>query len=349
MKRLSDNHLPSVQSNAHTQGLLLAVATYVMWGFFPLYFILLEPAGALEVIVHRTVWALVTCLIVLTLVGRLQSFRVIFHDRWALAHLGLAGLLIVTNWTIYVYAVMTERTTDAALGYFINPLFTVLLALIVLKERLILAEKIALALGGVAVLVLVIGVGSIPWISLALPVSFGLYSLVKKRVAQAIQPLAGMAVETLAVSPILIGYYIYLLVTKQTSFHILAHAQAPQSVSLHAVLLIGAGVLTMIPLTMLAASARHLPLGLLGMLQYMSPILQLIVGVWIFGEYMEPARWIASVIVWLALVVLSFGMWGQAKAQRRFEKHLKRAKRRHYDRRSDVRCDEKTESTPCDG
>ena len=234
----------STQKN-DPRALALGVSCYVIWGFFPLYFSLLSPAGAVEVIVHRAVWGLFFCLVALALTGSLGKIRALIADRGALWRLAVAGALVVVNWSVYVYAVLAGHTTDAAVGYFINPLVTIALGLIVLRERVTPIQKVALALGVVAVVILVIGQRSVPIVSLTLALTFGLYSLVKKDVAARVDPLAGMAIETAAVSPVLLGYYAYLAATSSTSFHTIASSDdSGVSWVVHLALLVGAGALT---------------------------------------------------------------------------------------------------------
>ncbi len=300
------------KTNARSQvtdpkSLFLGILTYIMWGFFPLYFYALSPAGSIEVIVHRAFWGLISCIVVIGVFSRWNLLRAVLKDsevRWRLV---VAGILIVVNWTTYVYAVQSGHTIDAALGYFINPLVTVALARVVLKERLSPAQVVAIGLGVLAVIVMVVGLGRLPWVSLVLAFAFGFYSLVKKEIASRVPPLEGMAVETATVTPILLGYYLFLVVTGQTSFHALALSGNGGSTQWiwHLALLIGAGILTMVPLLLFARAARGLPLAVLGLLQYIGPSLQLIIGILVFHETMEPARWIATGIIWLALLVLS--------------------------------------------
>ena len=295
----------STQKN-EPRALALGISCYVIWGFFPLYFSRLAPAGAVEVIVHRAVWGLVFCLAALAVTGSLGKVRALIADRGALWRLAVAGALVVVNWSVYVYAVLAGHTTDAAIGYFINPLVTVALGLVVLRERITPIQKIALGLGALAVLILIVGQRSVPITSLTLALTFGLYSLVKKDVAARVDPLAGMVIETAAVSPLLLAYYAYLAATSATSFHALASAtEAGVSWGAHLALLVGAGALTMIPLIMFAAAARGLTLGTMGFLQYLGPTLQLLVAVLIFGEEVPLIRWVAMGVVWLALACLS--------------------------------------------
>ena len=291
----------STQKN-EPRALALGISCYVIWGFFPLYFSRLAPAGAVEVIVHRAVWGLVFCLAALAVTGSLGKVRALIADRGALWRLAVAGALVVVNWSVYVYAVLAGHTTDAAIGYFINPLVTVALGLVVLRERITPIQKIALGLGALAVLILIVGQRSVPITSLTL----ALTSLVKKDVAARVDPLAGMVIETAAVSPLLLAYYAYLAATSATSFHALASAtEAGVSWGAHLALLVGAGALTMIPLIMFAAAARGLTLGTMGFLQYLGPTLQLLVAVLIFGEEVPLIRWVAMGVVWLALACLS--------------------------------------------
>ena len=294
----------STQKN-EPRALALGVSCYVIWGFFPLYFSLLSPAGAVEVIVHRAVWGLFFCLVALAITRSLGKVRALIADRGALWRLAVAGALVVVNWSVYVYAVLAGHTTDAAVGYFINPLVTVALGLVVLRERVTPIQKVALALGVLAVVILVVGQRSVPIVSLTLALTFGLYSLVKKDVAARVDPLAGMAIETAAVSPVLLGYYAYLAATSSTSFHTIATDEAGVSWPLHLALLVGAGALTMIPLIMFASAARGLTLGTMGFLQYLGPTLQLLVAVFIFHETVPMFRWIAMGVVWVALACLS--------------------------------------------
>lgn len=286
--------------------LALGIGTHVLWGFFPLYFHLLDPAGSLEIIVHRALWAFLACFITLALTRSLPRVWRILHDPSIAWPLVAAGFLVVINWTTYIYAILIGHTTDAALGYYINPLLTVALGMIVLREKISRLQGVALVLGVIAVAVIIVGLGRLPWISLALPASFGLYSLVKKQVALKVRPLDGMTIETAVVIPILLGYYIYLAAHQATSFHGLARlGDGAMAWQLHLALLIGSGILTVIPLITFAKASQGLPLGLLGFLQYISPSIQLIIGVCIFHEHMEPTRWIATGIVWVALALLS--------------------------------------------
>lgn len=294
-----------------TAALGVGLATYVMWGFFPLYFHALAPAGALEVIAHRATWSLVAALALLVVTGQAATLRSL--DAASVTRLGLAGVLIIANWTSYVYAVQTGRTLDAALGYFINPLLTVALGRIVLHERLTRLQGVALGLGALAVAILATGLSEIPWLALIMPTSFAAYSLVKKTVAQRVSPLTGMVVETAWVAPVLAGYLGYLLIRNEASVQTVPAA----SLLPHAALLIGAGPITLLPLLTLATASRTLSLTVLGLLQYLSPVLQMTIAVAVFGEVVEPARWIGSAFVWVGLLVLVIDGVRTLRARRR--------------------------------
>lgn len=283
-------------------------STYLLWGFFPLYFILLKDIGAFEVIVHRSLWSFFTCVLLLVFMRNLRSVLALIRNSAIFWRLSLAGALIIINWTIYVYSVQTGRTVDAALGYFINPLITVLLGVLLLRERLTILQKTALGCGVLAVGYLFLTMGTLPWIPFALAFSFGFYALVKKKISQQVPPVAGMVVENAAILPILLGYLGYLLLTQRSDVQKIAlqSVQDGNFTDFRRVLflLIGAGIITAIPLLFFAKASQGLPLGALGFLQYISPILQLIVGVFLLHERMPLERWIGTGIVWCALILL---------------------------------------------
>ena len=303
--------------------LLVGIATYITWGLFPLYFVHLKTATAPEVISHRALWGLLFCVAVLLVTRRWNEFYRTVRVRKVRVRLGIAGILIVANWTTYIYAIITDRTIDAALGYFINPLLTVALARIVLGERASRSQKIALTLGGLAVLVLVFGLGHFPWIALVLALTFGLYSLVKKDVAMRISAVGGMTMETAAVSPFLALYLLILTYRGQTSVQILADTSGQHAAIVQLALLIGGGILTVIPLITYAYSAQGLTLTAMGLMQYVGPVIQLIIGVYVFHEPMETARWIGTGIVWAALVFLAVDAIHSQHTRRRMRASLR--------------------------
>lgn len=284
-------------------GLPLGVGAYLAWGGMPLFFPLLQPAGALEIVAHRIVWSLLFCLIALVVLRQLGDFRTALRSPRILGTFAVAAALIVVNWGVYVYAVLSDRVLDAALGYFINPIVTVLLGVLVLRERLRPAQWIAIGFGAASVVVLSTGLGGLPWISLCLALSFGLYGLAKNRVGRTVQALPGLAVETAVATPFALAYLLWL----GSSGTFTGHGAG------HSLLLMSTGVITALPLLMFSAAARRLPLSVVGMLQYLAPALQFLVGLLVFGEHMPAARWAGFVLVWVALALLTVDGIRQAR------------------------------------
>lgn len=293
----------SLPQSSAARGWFLGASSYVLWVFFPLYFHLLSGTDSLEVIAHRALWGLLTCVVLLAFLRRFHELRAIVARRALLLRLLLAGALIVANWTFYVYAVTHGRVVDAAFGYFINPLMTVALGVVMLHEKLTRAQILAVSLGALGVLYLLATMHIVPWLSLGMALSFAFYSLVKKDVANDVSPLAGMVVETSAMLPLLLIYVAILMARGDMSLQKLAVAGEPWGWQL--LLLIGGGIITVIPLVLFAAASQTLPLGTLGLLQYVNPVGQLLIGVYILGEPMPVERWVATGIVCLALIVLS--------------------------------------------
>jgi chloramphenicol-sensitive protein RarD len=285
-------------------GLALGLSCYFLWGAFPLYFRLLDQASAAEIVAHRAVWSLGFCLVALVLVRSVRQFVAVLRRPAMVAQLAVAAVLVASNWLVYVYGVNSGRTVDAALGYFINPLVTVLLAVLVLRERLRPMQWVASGIGGAAFVVIAVGYGELPWIALTLALTFGLYGLAKNRVGRTVCALPGLAVETTLLFPLAVGYLGWLSVTGAGTFG----AAGPDRVS-HMVLLAAAGPLTAVPLLMFGAAARRLPLSVVGMLQYLTPVLQLLVGVLVFHEPMPAERWAGFVLVWVAIALLTVDGW----------------------------------------
>ena len=278
-------------------GIALVLGCYTLWGAFPLYFRLLSEAGSVEIIGHRIVWTLATCLVLVAARRRWSRLRRVLRAPRLLGALAASGLLISINWLIYVYGVNTARTADAALGYFINPLVTVALASLVLRERLRPVHRVSIGLAAVAVALLVALQGSLPWISLALAFSFGLYGLVKKQIGAQVDALTGLAVESTVVAPVALTYLGYLVWQGHSAW------QAPQAGWSIMALLVVAGPVTAVPLLHFAAGTRRVPLSVVGMSQYIAPTIQFLLAWAVFREQIPPARWAAMVLVWVAVVV----------------------------------------------
>lgn len=276
-------------------GLAAGVGAYMLWGALPLYFPLLAPSGPVEIIAHRVVWSLLLCLVLLRVTGTWAAFVAILRDRGLVLRLTLAAVLLAVNWLVFVHGVTTGHVVDAALGYFINPLVTIALAVLVLGERLRPVQWAAVACGTAAVVVLTVAYGRLPWIALVLAGSFGTYGLIKSRVGPRVAALPGLAAETAVLAPLAVGYLVVL--------HVAGLGTA--ALDWHGLALVGTGVLTAVPLLLFNSAARRLPLATVGLLQYLAPVLQLAIGVLVAGERMPPARWWGFGLVWVALVVLT--------------------------------------------
>jgi chloramphenicol-sensitive protein RarD len=279
------------------RGVIQGFCAYLLWGLFPLYFHALLPAGAWEILAHRILWTFVFCLLLLTIRREWTWIRPLLGRRRFLAGIAVAAALIAVNWVLYVGAVVSDNVSEAALGYFLNPIVTVALGVVVLRERLRPLQWVAVAIGLVAAAYLSIGAGRIPWIALALAVTFALYGLLKKRLGATLPALHGLAVETTVLLPVAVGLVVWLGVTGGQTFT----TDGP----LHALLLVLSGVVTAAPLLLFAASARRVPLVTIGLLQFVTPVMQLLCGVVLLGEHMSTQRWVGFGIVWLALIVLS--------------------------------------------
>ena len=280
-----------------SRGLAFAFAAYFLWGSFPLYFEALSAAGAFEIIGHRVFWTFVFCLAGVLVWREWSHLREVLADRRLFWGLTGAGFLVTLNWSIYVWGVLNDHVVDAALGYFINPLVTVTLAVVVLHERLRTAQKLALGVGSLAVVVIAVGYGQIPWVALSLAASFGLYGLVKKQVGGRVTPLVGLTIETAILAPVALAFLVWLQVSGTSNY--LAHGPG---------LTIGlslAGVVTAIPLLLFAAASARIPLSMMGLIQYLTPLIQFSIGVWVNHEAMPTSRWIGFGLVWVALIVLT--------------------------------------------
>lgn len=276
-------------------GVLYASLAFVIWGLFPLYFRLLASVPALEVVLHRSVWSLVFVLAVLAWQGRWSWLREVARKPRLLALFAASALLLSTNWLIYVYSVHSQQVVESSLGYFINPLVSVALGVLVLRERLSAAQWVAVALAALGVLWLTWHGGRLPWIALALAFSFGLYGLVRKTAP--LGALEGLALETLLLAPLALPALVWW-----TWAH--GGALARGDAALTGWLLLS-GPLTAVPLLLFAAGARRIPLALVGMLQYFGPTLQLLVAVWVFDEPFDARRLVGFALIWSALLLVS--------------------------------------------
>jgi chloramphenicol-sensitive protein RarD len=277
------------------RGFLYGVGAYGLWGLFPLYWPLLEPAEPLEILAHRIVWSLLFVGLLVWLRRGNGTVRAALRDRRTRIALVVASLVIGLNWFVYIWAVNNQHVVETSLGYFINPLVSVAMGVAVFGERLRRLQWVAIGIAAAGVLWLTVELGRPPWISLVLACAFGTYGLAKKKADVGAVP--GLAVETMVLAPLALGYLLVLQGLGEGDF--------AQHGAGHTALLVGAGVVTALPLLCFGAAATRIPLSMIGMLQYLTPTLQFLIGVFLYDEPMTSARWVGFVLVWLALVVFT--------------------------------------------
>lgn len=277
----------------YSLGLLFGFSSYILWGLFPLYWPLLEPANPLEIVSHRAVWTLVFCAIVLALTRQLNSTIKILKNPGKMIGLLATTILISINWITYIWATNNGHVVEAALGYYINPLIIIAFGVLLLKEKMRPLQWIAVAIAAVGVIILTIDYGRLPWVAIALALSWGTYGLVKKKLD--LGALNGLAIETL-ISLIPYGFYLLYLGHQGTG----QFGHKP----LLTCLLIAAGAITAIPLLLFNGSTTRLPYSTIGLLQYITPTIQFSIGVWVRHEDMPAARWVGFIVIWFALAAL---------------------------------------------
>lgn len=281
-------------------GMIFAAAAYTAWGLFPIYFKLLKDIPSSQILMHRVLWSFLLLMAILLYRKQWRWLREIAKRPIVLAGFAASALLLSANWFLYIWAVNSGRVIDASLGYFMNPLVNVLLGYLLLGERLRAWQWSAVALAACGVLWLTWQSGHPPWVGLALAVSFGVYGLLRKTAT--LGALEGLALETMLLIPAALLYLLWLTLHQQNAF-----VTAP---FFQQALMVAAGPITAIPLILFAIGARRIPMATLGLLQYMSPSLQLILGVWLYNEPFDHARMIGFVVIWAGLIVYSGeGIW----------------------------------------
>jgi len=275
-------------------GLIYGVSAYVLWGMFPLYWPLLEPANPLEIVSHRAVWTLVFCLIVLAITHAVKSTLATFRRPKVAAKLFLASVLISINWLIYIWATNNDHVVEASLGYYINPLIIIAFGVVLLKEKMRRLQWIAVSIASVGVIILTVDYGRLPWVALGLALSWGTYGLVKKQLG--LGALEGLAIETMIAFIPYCGYLIFIGSKGEGQFGNGAGLT---------ILLISAGAVTAIPLLLFNGSTTRLPYSTIGLMQYITPTIQFSIGVWVNNEAMPTARWVGFIFIWLALITLA--------------------------------------------
>ncbi|MBM1689764.1 EamA family transporter RarD [Sulfitobacter geojensis] len=298
--------LPPKANEDTPQGLAFALTAYVMWGFLPLYMKLLSHISPAEVVTHRILWSLPIAAVVLIILRRTDALREALRSPRMLAMGCVTAALISINWGIYVYAIATGNALAASLGYYINPLFSVFLAAVFLGERPSRAQMVAIALAALAVLVIAVEAGQVPWVALALTLSWGFYALAKKSLP--IGPNQGFLLEVLILLIPALGYFAYLTATGQSHFSL--------DFDRDSWLLIGCGLVTAVPLMIYANGAKLLRLSTIGVLQYIAPTMIFLVAVFVFDEPFGRARMIAFPMIWLALIIYTTSMLRQMRDAR---------------------------------
>jgi chloramphenicol-sensitive protein RarD len=284
-------------------GLIFGVSAYVLWGLFPLYWPLLEPAGAFEIVGHRAVWSLVFCAIALSITKAIKPAIATMKRPRVFIKLFAATALISINWIVYIWATNNGHVVEASLGYYINPIIIIAIGVLLLKEKMRKLQWVSVSIAAFGVLVLTIDYGRLPWIALALALSWGTYGFIKKQLG--LGALEGLGIETAISAPFYLAYLAWI--GSQGDGHFTYQPGLT-------LLLIGSGVVTAIPLLLFNGAGNRLPYTVIGLLQFITPTLQFSIGVWVRHEAMPTARWAGFLIIWAALVVLATDLIRSSRA-----------------------------------
>lgn len=295
--------------NEKTAGVLYAVTAYILWGILPVYWKLINSVSSIEILSNRIVWAFVFTILIILVTKQWNELKFISKDKEQMFYILIASILIAINWGLYIWAVNSDKIVDASLGYYINPLLAVALGVVIFKEKLSYWTGAALTIASIGVIIKTVQYGKIPWISLGLAISFGLYGAIKKSVKA--NSIVGLTLETAMLTPIAAAYIVSRQVSGVGAFS--------TEGTLAILLLIGAGVVTAIPLLLFASSAKRLPLSLIGFTQYISPTLSLIIGIFVYNEGFTTVDMIAFCFIWAALIVYSFSQMNLAKSTKNID------------------------------
>ncbi|WP_434993494.1 EamA family transporter RarD [Arthrobacter sp. Ld5] len=293
----------------NSTGILFGIGAYGLWGLLPLYFLVLAPAGPVEIVANRVLWSLIFCALLLTALRSWRPVLTALRTPRIVGTLTVAALLIAVNWLVYTYGVTTGQAIEAALGYFINPIVSVLLGVVVLREKLRPLQWTAIGMGVLAVIVLAVGYGAVPWIALTLAFSFGLYGFTKKKVGSRVDAISSLSIETVVLAPIALAVMLWLGST--------GAATLTTEGAGHFWIMAASGVITAVPLIFFGAAARRLPLTTIGLLQYLAPVLQFLLALLVLGEEMPFERWIGFSLVWVGLILLTVDMLRTVRRQPR--------------------------------
>lgn len=276
---------------ATQKGFILALATFIMWGVFPVFFKFIQGISATEVLAHRIIWSSVILFIVLIVTKKLTSLKRIAKIKKVILTLAITGILIASNWGIFIYAINQNEILATSLGYFINPLFSILLGSIILKEELSWALKLSIFIVFIAISIQIYALGKLPFISIMLPLSFALYGLLRKRLG--VRTFEGLFIETMILSPFALIYLIYLSLVSNSEF----------GLNFNGIMLFLSGFITILPLLTFNASTKYLKLSTIGFLQYISPTLSMLIAVFVYNETLDLYKIISFVLIWISLAI----------------------------------------------
>ncbi|MCI7364108.1 MAG: EamA family transporter RarD [Campylobacter lanienae] len=276
---------------ATQKGFILALATFIMWGVFPVFFKFIQGISATEVLAHRIIWSSVILFIVLIVTKKLTSLKRIAKIKKVILTLAITGILIASNWGIFIYAINQNEILATSLGYFINPLFSILLGAIILKEELSPALKLSIFIVFIAIGIQIYALGKMPFISIMLPLSFALYGLLRKRLG--VRTFEGLFIETMILSPFALIYLIYLGLVSNSEF----------GLNFNGIMLFLSGFITILPLLTFNASTKYLKLSTIGFLQYISPTLSMLIAVFVYNETLDLYKIISFVLIWISLAI----------------------------------------------
>lgn len=283
------------EASTRAAGAAYATGAYLLWGLLPLYFLLLVPTGPWEIVAARVLFSFVFWILLLTVMRGWRRIMAIIRQPRLLGWTALSGLLIYVNWQVFLIGTLSDRVVETALGYFINPITTVLLGVFVLHERIRRLQWVAIGIAALAVVVIIVAYRSFPWIALSLTASFGVYGLIKKKIGPAVDAVSGLTLESLWLIPIAV---VQLVIVAQTDGIVFGSVSG-----WHTALMLFAGIATAVPLLLFAAGARRVNLTVIGMIQFITPIMQFLTGVLILHEPMPLERWVGFIIVWVAVAV----------------------------------------------
>ncbi|TWO30072.1 EamA family transporter RarD [Campylobacter lanienae] len=276
---------------ATQKGFILALTTFIMWGVFPVFFKFIQGISATEVLAHRIIWSSVILFIVLIVTKKLTSLKRIAKIKKVILTLAITGILIASNWGIFIYAINQNEILATSLGYFINPLFSILLGAIILKEELSWALKLSIFIVFIAIGIQIYALGKLPFISIMLPLSFALYGLLRKRLG--VRTFEGLFIETMILSPFALIYLIYLSLVSSSEF----------GLNFNGIMLFLSGFITILPLLTFNASTKYLKLSTIGFLQYISPTLSMLIAVFVYNEILDLYKIISFVLIWISLAI----------------------------------------------